>query len=213
MSTNIEEIPAQKKSGRKRLYITGGSILAAAALLTAAAFTDVANINLGAGSGVGVGEISAFALKVADVDEDGNVITPVGDEGWVSAASAEGISYNLPGADILGPNESASVEIPVRNESETLGAQLSVNIKEIGEPSPVAAALLFTASFTDANGTEVLFERVNIDEANAALAEVIDAGVDGTFTVTVGLPNLVESHLQGQSTDLRFVIDAVSVNA
>lgn len=199
------------KSGRKRLYIAGGSVLAAAALLTAAAFTDIANINLGAGSGIGVGD-SSFALQVADVDEDGNPVIPVDEDGWVSAAGADGISYNIPGAEALEPNESVTVEIPVRNASATLDGQLRVSFQDItAVPSPVTDALLFSVAYTDVDGTTELFENVGIDEANAAVESLLKAGTSGTFSVTVALPNEVDGALQGQTTDLRFVLDAVSV--
>lgn len=214
--TNPEvEITANesKPSGRKRLYIAGGSVLVAAALLTAAAFTDIANINLGAGSGIGVGD-SSFALLVPDVDEDGNIVMPSGEDGWVSAASGEGISYNIPGADALEPNSSVSISFPVRNASPTLDGQLSVAINAMdADPSPVADVLLFSVEYADDSGTTTLFEDVNLDGANAALAEVLSAGTIGTFTVTVTLPNDVDAALQGQTTNLRFVLNAVSTPA
>lgn len=211
---NDEATPAtETASGRKRLYVASGTALAAAALLTAAAFLDVANINVAAGSGFGVGDGTHFALEVADVDDKGIVVPPVGDLGWVSASGAEGISYELPGADALEPGESVNIDIPVRNASQTLGAALSVGFRSLDTvPSPVADILLFSVEFTDADGDTVpLLAGVSLADANAALTEVIDAGVDGTFNVKVGLPEKVDVAFQGQTTNLRFVIDAASV--
>jgi len=203
-------VPAtEKSSGRKRLYITAGTVLAGAALLTAAALTDVANINLGTGSGIGVDQ---FRLMVAAADANGDVIAPEDEDDWVSAAGDEGVSYNLPGADLLQPDGTASVTFPILNDSESHGAQISVGIKKLSGSDDLANALLFSASFTDDNGkSQELFERVTLQDAKAGLEGVIAAGEQGSFTVTVGLSSTISKELQGETAKLRFVIDAQSV--
>ncbi|GAA1439737.1 hypothetical protein [Leifsonia poae] len=210
-----EHTATTTKSGRKRLIIGACSVLAVGGLLTAAAFTDVANINLGAGSdGIIGGEDSTFALLVADADADGNPITPVDDSDWVSANTAAGITYNLAGAELLVPGDSVSVDIPVKNDSVNFDALLGasiVNMDPTGD-STLIDALRFTVTFTDEDGVQsTVISDAALAAATAALGTAtLSPGADGEFGVTVSLPSTAGNEMQGKTAEIRAVIDAQS---
>ena len=116
----------QKKNGRKRGIAAAGMLLVAGVLVTSAAFTDFANINLNggtAGSGIGPGADNAFALMVAATNPDGSPKVDgsgnVADADWVRANTAAGIDYLLTGIDELAPGSgTATVTIPLKNNSK-----------------------------------------------------------------------------------------------
>lgn len=145
------------KRDRKRLLIAGGSVLLVAGLMTAAAFTDYANINLGAsanGSGAGgIGGTDSPALLVARTDAEGVPVTPTLDTDWVSANSEEGINYVIPGADSMNPGDAPSVTIPIMNAGYTTPAETTLTIEQIdGMEQTLSSSLLFSVSYTSSDG-------------------------------------------------------------
>ncbi len=65
----------QLSRGKKRAVLAVGTLLAAGALTTAAAFTDFANLNLGNGTNdSGVGGNNRFNIQVVGTDANGNPV-------------------------------------------------------------------------------------------------------------------------------------------
>lgn len=203
------QIPAapERKTGRRRAYLMAGTALAIGALLTAAAFTDRANINLGSGSGIGVGDWD-FALQVADVDELGAPI----DGKWVSASSADGVTYAIPGASSLIPGTSGAVTVPIRNISEASDAILSVGVELHGVDASDAALveqLRFTAVLTDSDGAEhTLLSNASLNQVTASPV-LLSANSAGRITVTVDLLPTADTSVQGKTASLRAVITGI----
>jgi hypothetical protein len=205
-----------KKSGRKRAIIAIGSLLGAGALVTAAVFVDTANINVGAQGG-GIGSIdNSFILQVADVDADGNPVSPESESDWISANSPEGVSYHLPGAESLTPGESSTVGIPVRNASPKLAAALRVGIENrdaLGDQTLVNA-LRFTIAFTDSDsGRTVLVSNAPLTDASATLEDLVIAGAAGEFEITVAVDPDAGNEVQGKTALIRAVILGESAEA
>ncbi|MEB4616638.1 hypothetical protein [Leucobacter sp. M11] len=114
-------------TGRKRLVLAGGALLAVAALATAAAFTDFANLNLGNGTDdSGIGGDNRFNIQVVGTDAAGNPVPGT----WQEANTPEGVNINVPGASTLTPGDSVSVEIPFQNESPVLSADVSFTLQD-----------------------------------------------------------------------------------
>ncbi len=212
-------------SGRKRLYVAVGSTLAIGALVTAAAFTDYANINLGGAQGGGIGSAdNAFVLHVAKTGDDG---LPVDREDlendedfWVSANTDEGARYTLAGAENLVPGQTLNVSIPVRNSSDPFSAELVLSFvdkAEVTADSTLRDALRFTAVFKPAVGSAIEFIKdAPLSEASKAVGHQLDKGEEGVFEIQVSLP-LVDGQdpniFQGKTANIGVKIDAESVDA
>lgn len=177
----------QKKNGRKRAVIAAGTLLVAGALITSAAFTDFANINLNGGTpggGIGPGQDDAFALLVAKPDAQGNPLVDgsgnVADTDWIRANTAAGVDYRLAGIDQLAPGSgTASVAIPMKNNSKgSMLTKISIENKGASDPT-LLSALRFTIS---QNGTALV---TNVPIAGAQSLNLATLAGKGTGKVTV----------------------------
>jgi hypothetical protein len=187
----------RSKRDRKRIIIAGGSVLLVAALMTAAAFTDIANINLGASAngeaGGGIGGSDSPALHVARTDADGIPVTPVAESDWVSANTAEGINYVIPGADSMAPGDAPSVTIPIRNAGYTTPAETLLTIEQIdGMEQTLSDSLLFSVSYTSSDGETVSLVTDRQFQGSSTTIPMPDAiGLDsreeGAYTVSLKL--------------------------
>ncbi len=118
--------PTHKRSRiRKRAFLGLGVVVVAAAGFTAAAFTDFANLNLGA-SGIGA---DTYNIQVVRTDP----VTGVQSAGqWQEANTAAGVPIELVGANAVYPGGPAvSVSIPVRNASTSLKSTLSLGLVQL----------------------------------------------------------------------------------
>lgn len=202
---------APKTTGRTRLFIAGGSLLAVAALATAAAFTDFANLNLGSGTDdSGIGGNNRFNIQVVGTDASG---TPVPGT-WQEADTAEGVSIAVPGADLIAPGDTVSVDIPFRNESPALGAAITFGLQDrpgyTSDPA-MAAALRYTVEL---DGTAVVTGATQAAVADLDLGEYA-AGDAAELTVSITLPDqgsaAANNALQGAVTYVQAHLDAQSV--
>ncbi|MDQ1129968.1 hypothetical protein [Microbacterium sp. SORGH_AS_0888] len=197
--------------GTKRLIIAGGSLLAVAGLVTAAAFTDFANLNLGDGTDdSGVGGNNRFNIQVVGTDANG---VPVPGE-WQEADTAAGVNIAVPGADLITPGDTVSVDIPFRNESPVLSADISFSLQDrpgYVSDAAIAAALRYTIQL---DGTDIV--------TNVAQSAVDDldlgtylTGTQGTLTVEISLPDqgsaAANNALQGEVSYVQAHFDATSV--
>ncbi len=118
--------PTHKRSRiRKRAFLGLGVVVVAAAGFTAAAFTDFANLNLGA-SGIGA---DTYNIQVVQTDPLTGVQSP---GQWQEANTAAGVPIQLVGANTIYPGGPAvSVTIPVRNASTTLESTMSMGLVQL----------------------------------------------------------------------------------
>ncbi|GAB3620975.1 hypothetical protein GCM10027417_22360 [Glutamicibacter endophyticus] len=135
MSTKI---PAQhpNKSGRKRATLTAAALLGVGALVTAAAFTDFALLDLNGSGGIG-GSANKYNIQVSTQSVDR--ASDVSEKQWVEA-NPEAESLDIPGADALIPGgKSIVAKIPVRNASHTMRSSLDLSLQNTTAPTDDAA--------------------------------------------------------------------------
>ncbi len=198
-------------TGRKRAILAGGTALVAAGLVTAAAFTDVANLNLGTGTDdSGIGGDTRFNIQVVGTDADGLPVAGT----WQEADTAEGVSIAVPGADLITPGDTVSVSIPFRNESPVLSADLAFSLQDRpGSTSDagIAAALRYTVTL---DGT-ALATNVTQAAVDALDLDVYATGESGVLDVAITLPDqgsaAANNALQGQVSYVQAHFDATSV--
>lgn len=172
-------------SGRKRLILAGGSLLGVTALLTAAAFTDFANLNIGNGNdGSGLGGNNRFNIQVVGTNAAGDPVPGT----WQEADTEAGVNINVPGAELITPGDSVSVSIPFRNESPVLSADLSFSLQDgpgkTSDPA-MASALRYTVKV---DGTTVA------NHATAAAVHELNLGTyvkgaSGVLDLSIELPD------------------------
>lgn len=202
---------AGKPTGRKRLIAAGAAVLGVLALMTAAMFTDIANLNLGSGSdGSGIGGNNRFNIQVVGTDGNGN---PVADT-WQEADTEEGVTINVPGADMITPGDTVSVSIPFRNESPALSAAMTFSLNDrpgfVSDPQ-IAEALRYTVTL---NGTPLVTAATQSAVADLDLG-TLAAGSQGTVKIDITLPDqgnqVANNALSGQVSYVQAHFDATSV--
>ncbi|MDQ1205226.1 hypothetical protein [Microbacterium sp. SORGH_AS_0862] len=171
--------------GTKRLVIAGGSLLAVAGLVTAAAFTDFANLNLGNGTDdSGIGGDNRFNIQVVGTDGDGVPVPGT----WQEADTVEGVNIAVAGADTITPGDTISVDIPFRNESPKLSADIGFSLQDrpgyVSDPE-IADALRYTIAL---DGTTVLSAATQDAVADLDLGTYV-TGAQGTLSVSISLPD------------------------
>lgn len=198
-------------SGRKRMVAALGALLGITGLVTAAAFTDFANLNLGNGTDdSGIGGNNRFNIQVVGTDATGNPQPGT----WQEANTATGVNINVPGADTITPGDSVSVAIPFRNESPALSAAVTFSLQDrpghTSDPD-IAAALRYTILL---DGTALV---TDVNQASVADLDLgtYAVGDQGTLAVTITLPDqgteAANNALQGQLSYAQAHFDATSV--
>lgn len=115
------------RSRRRKALVAWGSLAGVAALLTTAAFTDVARLNLG-GSGLG-GADTTYNIQVGATDANGQFVA-----GWQEADDVAGVPIAIDGADALFPgSDPIRIDIPVRNDSPTFASSLSFGLTQLAD--------------------------------------------------------------------------------
>lgn len=197
--------------GKKRLIMGAGSLLIVGGLLTAAAFTDFANLNLGNGTDdSGIGGDNRFNIQVVGTDTAGNPVAGT----WQEADTAEGVNINVPGSGTITPGDTVSVDIPFRNESPVLSADVSFSLQDrpgFTSDPVIADALRYTVSL---DGNPIITDATQ-DEVSDIDLNVYTAGMWATLTVTIALPDQgsedANNALQGQISYVQAHFDATSV--
>ncbi len=199
-----------RHSGRKRAILAGGTALAAAGLVTAAAFTDFANLNLGNGTDdAGIGGDTRLNIQVVGTDAEGVPVPGT----WQEAATEEGVNIAVPGA-LITPGDTVSVSIPFRNESPALSADLAFSLQDrpgLVSDAGIGAALRYSVSL---DGTAIVTDATQA-EVDAIDLDVYAAGEEGELEVSITLPDqgsdAANNALQGQVSYVQAHFDAVSV--
>ena len=134
-----QQAAAPEKRGlsrRAKAVIGLGAVVAIAAGVTAAAFTDFANLNLGT-NGIGADQ---YNIQVVDTDPVTGAQIP---GSWQEANTPAGAPIEIVGANTIFPGSAPiSVDIPVRNASATLNSTLSLGLVQLPDSG---------ANVTDAN--------------------------------------------------------------
>lgn len=176
--------------GKKRLFLSLGAGLGVIGLVTAASFTDFANLNLGA---TGIGGTSSYNIQVVATDPTTgaqNVGT------WQEANTAAGAPIAITGADSLFPGApDISVDIPVKNASTNLKSSLALALSQLPDTAtnitdanyvkslrfdvsqPVTS--LNTTPFSSTNLTYAAFSTLNLNS--------LAAGESSTVTIKIRL--------------------------
>ncbi|MGC4151974.1 MAG: hypothetical protein QM628_02695 [Propionicimonas sp.] len=199
------------KRGLSRLVAAAGALAAVAALATAAAFTDFANLNIGNGTDdSGIGGNNRFNIQVVGTDIDGNPVVGT----WQEADTEAGVNINLPGADVITPGDTVSVEIPFRNESPELGADIAFSLQDrpgYASDAEIADALRYTIEL---DGSAVVSSVPQSGVADLDLGVWV-AGDGGVLKVTVTLPDqgspAANNALQNKVAYVQAHFDATSV--
>lgn len=197
--------------GKKRMAFGAGSLLLVGGLITAAAFTDFANLNLGNGTDdSGIGGNNRFNIQVVGTDDAGNPVPGT----WQEANTAEGVNVNVPGADTITPGDSVSVDIPFRNESPVLTADIAFSLQDrpgYTSDEAIADALRYTVEL---NGTDLVTNVPQSGVDNLDLDQYL-AGESGTLSITIALPDqgsaTANNALQQQVSYVQAHFDATSV--
>lgn len=212
---DITMASSTQMSGRKRLLISGGALLAVVALSTAAFFADTANINLfGSANEGGIGGGNNFKIETQN-----QAANSEGDGTWVRANIDDGpaVSWVLPDGDTLTPGETSSVEIPLRNGSDNLTGDLKFKIgtvdgktngAEIWEQLRVTVEVKKdgAASWTK------LVDQVKPSTLATAQTFLNDLAAEevATAKITVGIDANAGNDIQGQAAFPKFIIEAES---
>jgi hypothetical protein len=113
---------------RRKGLVAWGTLAGVAALLTTAAFTDNAFLNLGGANGIG-GADSTYNIQVGATDAEGRFV-----DGWQEADDPVGVPVHLEGAQSLFPGSDAiGIDIPVRNDSATFTSSLALTLAQLAD--------------------------------------------------------------------------------
>lgn len=160
-----EDAQPTRHSTRVRAFLALGAVVAVAAGVTAAAFTDFANLNLGT-NGIGTG---VYNIQVVDTDPVTGAQIP---GQWQEADSIAGAPIEIVGADTIFPGSAPiSVAIPVRNASTALNSTLTLTLAQLPDAG---------ADVTDPNYLSSL--RFSYDQPATSLSPTAISGTDLTFT-------------------------------
>lgn len=206
------------RTRRRKAFLAWGALAGAGALITAAAFTDQAFLNIGS-NGIG-GSDSTYNLQVGATDEAGDFIPGQ----WQEAGDPAGVPINLPGADALFPGSDAvSVAIPVRNDSARFGSTLAVSLEQLAGRTSDAdylASLRFsvTQPATSLSATPVRESDLTFAEVQAVELNRLAADETSEVTLAVRLAprsetgaEVDDNDLAGKGAYVQAVLDGSSV--
>jgi hypothetical protein len=155
LPTTAQAAPAEDRARRRKAVLAWGSLAGIAALVTTAAFTDVARLNVGA-QGLG-GADSTYNIQVGATDASGQLVPGA----WQEADAVEGVPLALTGSDALAPGgPAAAMELPVRNDSRTFASTLDLSVDGLADDAGAGrvtdpsylASLRFTVSMQPTAG-------------------------------------------------------------
>jgi hypothetical protein len=194
----------REKSRRTRAVIGLGAVVAIAAGVTAAAFTDFANLNLGA-NGIGADQ---YNIQVVDTDPVTGAQIP---GSWQEADTAAGAPIELVGANTLFPGSTPiSVDIPVRNASATLNSTLSLGLVQLPDNAPAItdpdylSSLRFTITqpATSLGATPISATDQTFAQLSTLALNGLAAGEESSVTIEVRLLTQAESGSSFTDNDL-----------
>lgn len=190
-----------KRIGKKRLFLTLGAGVGVLGLVTAAAFTDFANLNLGE-NGLGTTE---YNIQVVNTDP----VTGAQVAGeWQEANTAAGAPIAITGADTLFPGAPAiSVTIPVRNDSGTLKSSLELALSKLPDAAPkitsnnYVSSLRFDVAQPATSLDATAFSETDLTFAGFGTLDLNRLAADEESTVTITIRLLDQAASGAAYTD------------
>ncbi|QNE34363.1 hypothetical protein [Leifsonia shinshuensis] len=191
-------------SKRTRAVVGLGAVVAIAAGVTAAAFTDFANLNLGA-NGIGADQ---YNIQVVDTDPTTGAQIP---GSWQEANTPAGAPIELVGANTIFPGSTPiSVDIPVRNASATLNSTLSLGLVQLPDAGAnvtdpdYLSSLRFTVTMpaTSLGATPISVTDQTFAELSTLALNGLAAGEESSVTIQVRLLTQAESGSTFTDNDL-----------
>ncbi|VTR76313.1 hypothetical protein [Cellulomonas hominis] len=223
MSTHITTTqPVDDRNRRRKAFVAWGALAGVAALATAAAFTDIARLNIGA-NGIGGAE-SSYNIQVGATDAAGEFVP-----GWQEADAPAGVPIALSGADAVFPgSDPVSVTIPVRNDSATFDSSLRLSLEQLADDAgngrvtdaDYLASLRFDVAMpaTALDAAPVLTQDLTFAEVAALELNTLGADEESTVTLSVRLLTQEQSEasyddnsLSGKGAFLQARLDGSSV--
>lgn len=192
----VEHVPQPRSRVRTRALLGLGAVVALGVAITAAAFTDFANLNLGAG---GIGSAAGYNIQVVDTDPTTGAQIP---GSWQEADSAAGAPIELVGAETLFPGSTPiSVDIPVRNASTAFDSTLSLTLAQLPDSGPNVTDPNYLSSLrfsyaqaaTSLDATPVSGTDLTYAQLNAVTLNRLAAGEESSVTISVRLLTQAES--------------------
>lgn len=158
---------------RRKGLVAWGALAGAGALLTAAAFNDVARLNVGQ-NGIG-GADSTYNIQVGATDAQGHFVS-----GWQEADTLAGVPIALDGSESVFPgSDPISVTIPVRNDSPAYDSSLHLSLAQLADDQ-------VSDRVTDADYLSSL--RFSVAMPGTSLGATPVATTDLTFAEVANLP-------------------------
>lgn len=211
------------KARHRKALLAWGSLAAAAALITTAAFTDAAHLNLGT-NGIG-GADSTYNIQVGATDAEGAFIAGQ----WQEADDPAGVPIAIEGAQAVFPgSDPISVVIPVRNDSPVFNSSLTLTLSQL--PDDAANGVVTDANYlsslrfdvsmpaTSLGATPVAQTDLTFAEVSALVLNDLAADEESTVTIAIRLLSQTESgaafpdnDLSGKGAFLQATFDGESV--
>ena len=207
---------------RRKGLVAWGALAGVAALLTTAAFTDVARLNIGA-NGIG-GADSTYNIQVGATDADGRFVA-----GWQEADGPAGVPIALDGAESLFPGSSpVEVTIPVRNDSAHFDSSLALTLVRLADDAgegrvtddDYLASVRFSVHMpgTSLDAAAVSASDLTFAEVQALALNDLGAQESSTVRLTVRLLSQADSgasyddnSLAGKGAYVQAVLDGTSI--
>ncbi|MBB6403784.1 hypothetical protein [Arthrobacter sp. AZCC_0090] len=202
-----------QRRGRMRVALATGTLVAAGALITAATFTDYADVDVNID-----GSRNTFDI-VATGKADSSWLPR--DSDWVQAnpkafrvaLTGDGSGYTM------APGSALDLRIAAKNNSPRLAGHLSLKILD---PQPRGDAknpvtgtyleLFDQLVFTVADGGKVLLDRVPADRLSSiSWPDPLRSGEHKLLDVRIEMPSSVDNRWQQASTDIQFNFEAVNL--
>ncbi|WP_431837697.1 hypothetical protein [Cellulomonas sp. Y8] len=207
---------------RRKGLVAWGALAGVAALITTAAFTDNAFLNLGGANGIG-GADSTYNIQVGATDAEGRFV-----EGWQEADDPIGVPVFLEGAQSLFPgSEAIGIDIPVRNDSAHFTSSLAISLAQIADDLEAGkvtdanylASLRFDVTMPATQlGAAVTHTDLTFDQVSALALNDLAAEEETTVSLSIRLLSQADSGaawedntLSGKGAFLQAVLDGSSV--
>lgn len=201
-----------RPSGRTRLVLASGALCGVTGLLTAAAFTDHADVHVTLD-----GSQNRFDIVAAGSPVPG--WTPTADS-WVQAnPNAYQITLTPDGSEyVMAPGSDLTLRVAAQNVSPQVAGVLSLTIRD---PEPHGDAvdpasgryvdLWNQLVFTVKQGNQTIFDHVRApDLTTHTWAAALPSAEYELLEVTIELPSAVDNRWQLASTDVQFNFEAVN---
>lgn len=221
-TTTATNCPAEDRRRRRRAALAWGSLAGVAALVTTAAFTDVARLNVGA-QGLG-GAASSYNIQVGATDAAGALVPGE----WQEADDLAGVPLAFVNADRLAPGgDFAGTEFPVRNDSPTFSSTISVSVDALADDAGAGrvtdpdylASLAFHVSMggTAADPGFRHYGPLTFDQMQSLQMNELAPGEEAPIAISVKLLSQSESgasyddrSLNGKGAHLQLRVDGAS---